>query len=208
MSVERLENLRAEAHYARERYQLYKAKAYGPRPTSSARLRELQRIYEYVEARLHAVEAEEHGAPNASAAEPGSELTRQPLPSAVCERGLHSRANARNGLRPTSGGQMRQPLPRPSGERTEHRWIRQRLIQRGLDRTPHGAPASSEEADEQPAAGAVGKMINESTRRRSALGPLLWSAVVRRSEQQGSPVCATGSSLAPTRESLTEREDQ
>jgi hypothetical protein len=72
MSVERLEKLRAEAHYARERYQLYKAKAYGPRPTSSARMRELQRIYEYAQARLHAAEAEEHSTPNASATEPGS----------------------------------------------------------------------------------------------------------------------------------------
>ena len=72
MSVEGLENLRAEAHHARERYQLDKAKAYGPRPTSSARMRELQRIYEYAEARLHTAEAEEQGAPNASAGEPGS----------------------------------------------------------------------------------------------------------------------------------------
>jgi hypothetical protein len=44
--------LEAEARYARERFQLYKARAYGPRPTSMARLRELQLIHEGAEARL------------------------------------------------------------------------------------------------------------------------------------------------------------
>jgi hypothetical protein len=57
-----LDQLRAEAQYARERYRLYRAKSYGPRPTSSARMRELQRLYEYAEARLHAAEAEERRA--------------------------------------------------------------------------------------------------------------------------------------------------
>jgi hypothetical protein len=47
-----IEALEAEARYARDRYQLYRAKAYGPRPTSRARLLELQRIYEGAEARL------------------------------------------------------------------------------------------------------------------------------------------------------------
>jgi hypothetical protein len=47
-----LETLEAEARYARERYQLYRAKTYGPRPTSMARLRELQRLHEGAEARL------------------------------------------------------------------------------------------------------------------------------------------------------------
>jgi hypothetical protein len=47
-----IEALEAEARYARERYQLYLAKTYGPRPTSTARLRELQRIHEGAEARL------------------------------------------------------------------------------------------------------------------------------------------------------------
>jgi hypothetical protein len=59
MSVEHLDDLRAKARHARERYQLYKAKAYGPRPTSPARLRELQRAYEQAEARLRAAKAEE-----------------------------------------------------------------------------------------------------------------------------------------------------
>lgn len=44
--------LEAEERYARERYQLYRAKAYGPRPTSMARLRELQRVHEGAAARL------------------------------------------------------------------------------------------------------------------------------------------------------------
>ena len=48
-----IDALEAEARYARERYELYKAKTYGPRATSPARLRELQRIHEGAEARLH-----------------------------------------------------------------------------------------------------------------------------------------------------------
>ena len=47
-----VEALEAEARYARERYQLYRAKTYGQRPTNMARLRELQRIHEGAEARL------------------------------------------------------------------------------------------------------------------------------------------------------------
>ena len=41
------------------RYDLYKARAYGQRPTSEARMRELQRACEGAEARLRAAEAEE-----------------------------------------------------------------------------------------------------------------------------------------------------
>jgi hypothetical protein len=47
-----IDALEAEARYARERYELYRARVYGPRPTSMARLRELQRIHEGAEARL------------------------------------------------------------------------------------------------------------------------------------------------------------
>ena len=47
-----IESLEAEARYARERYDLYRAKTYGPRPTSLARLRELERIHLGAEARL------------------------------------------------------------------------------------------------------------------------------------------------------------
>jgi hypothetical protein len=58
MSSDHLDDLRAEAEYARQRYQLYKAKAYGPRPTRPARLRELERAWEQAQARLRAAEAE------------------------------------------------------------------------------------------------------------------------------------------------------
>ena len=51
-NASRLVLLEAEARYARERYQLYKAKAYGPRATSPARLRELERAWKLAESRL------------------------------------------------------------------------------------------------------------------------------------------------------------
>jgi hypothetical protein len=59
MSVEHLDDLRVQAEYARQRYQLYKAKAYGQRPTSPVRLRELERAWERAQARFRAAEAEE-----------------------------------------------------------------------------------------------------------------------------------------------------
>ena len=40
----RAEELRAEARHARERRDLYRARVYGPRPASPARLRELERV--------------------------------------------------------------------------------------------------------------------------------------------------------------------
>ena len=39
----RLEELEADARHASERYRLYRAKVNGPRPTSTGRLRELER---------------------------------------------------------------------------------------------------------------------------------------------------------------------
>jgi hypothetical protein len=48
----RIEELRAEARYARERYDLYRAKMYGLRPTTITRFRELERIYQGAAARL------------------------------------------------------------------------------------------------------------------------------------------------------------
>jgi hypothetical protein len=48
----RIEDLQAEARYHRERYDLYRAKVYGPRPTTMARLRELERAHQGAEARL------------------------------------------------------------------------------------------------------------------------------------------------------------
>ena len=66
MSSEHLDDLRVQAQYARQRYDLYKAKAYGQRPTSPARTRELQRASEQAEARLRAAEAQERGAHTSS----------------------------------------------------------------------------------------------------------------------------------------------
>jgi hypothetical protein len=51
--------LEVEARYARERYQLYRAKSYGPRPTSPARLRELERAWKLAESRLQRHQAVE-----------------------------------------------------------------------------------------------------------------------------------------------------
>ena len=65
-----IEELEAEARYARERYDLYRARAYGPRPTSASRLRELQRMHETADARLRRArqrQAEPAGDPPATA---------------------------------------------------------------------------------------------------------------------------------------------
>jgi hypothetical protein len=61
MPSDLMEQRLAEARYARERYDLYKARVYGgARPTSLARLRELERATESAEARLrHAQTASE-----------------------------------------------------------------------------------------------------------------------------------------------------
>ena len=47
-----VEELLAEARYHRHRYDLYKAKMYGSRPTRMTRLRELERTMQGAEARL------------------------------------------------------------------------------------------------------------------------------------------------------------
>ncbi len=54
----RIEELRADARYHRARYDLYRAKTYGPRPTAMARLRELKRVHEAAEDRLGRAEQE------------------------------------------------------------------------------------------------------------------------------------------------------
>jgi hypothetical protein len=69
MSVEHLNDLKAQARYARERYQLYKAKSFGQHLTSPVRLRELQRSHEQAEARLRAAKIEEQRAPAAQASQ-------------------------------------------------------------------------------------------------------------------------------------------
>jgi hypothetical protein len=61
MPDEHLDDLQARARYARQRYELYKAKAYGQRPTSPARMRELERACEQAEARLAAAQAKRRG---------------------------------------------------------------------------------------------------------------------------------------------------
>ena len=48
----RLRQLEAEATHMRQRYDLYKAKTYGPRPTSPSRLRELERLFKSAKLRL------------------------------------------------------------------------------------------------------------------------------------------------------------
>jgi len=70
---ERSSQLAAEARYARERFDLYKAKAYGPRMTSPARLRELERNSELAEQRLRNFQESPRTAPQAErgAARPG-----------------------------------------------------------------------------------------------------------------------------------------
>jgi hypothetical protein len=50
----RIAELRAEAHHARERLDLYRARIYGPRATRPERLQELQRISERAQERLDA----------------------------------------------------------------------------------------------------------------------------------------------------------
>jgi hypothetical protein len=51
--------LEAEERYARERYQLYKARAYGSRLTSAGRLRELERSSKLAKRRLDRARAEQ-----------------------------------------------------------------------------------------------------------------------------------------------------
>ena len=52
----RIDELRAEARYRRERYDLYRAKVYGPRPTTMSRLRELERARQGADTRLRLAE--------------------------------------------------------------------------------------------------------------------------------------------------------
>jgi hypothetical protein len=55
-TTSRLEQLRAEARYLRDRRDLYRAKVYGPRPTRPARLEELERQYDLAESHLRRAE--------------------------------------------------------------------------------------------------------------------------------------------------------
>jgi hypothetical protein len=55
--ADRLEDLRQEARYRRERLELYRARVYGGRPLSLSRLRELERSSAGAAARLRAAKA-------------------------------------------------------------------------------------------------------------------------------------------------------
>jgi hypothetical protein len=57
-----IEDLLAEARYHRHRYDLYRARMYGPRPTTMTRCRELERAVQGAEARLR--RAQQQGAPH------------------------------------------------------------------------------------------------------------------------------------------------
>jgi hypothetical protein len=48
----RLRKLEAQATHTRQRYDLYKAKTYGPRPTEPGRLLELERLTKTADSRL------------------------------------------------------------------------------------------------------------------------------------------------------------
>ena len=52
-----LARLQADARYARERYQLYKARTYGPRQSDPTRLAELERVCLRAETRLRRARA-------------------------------------------------------------------------------------------------------------------------------------------------------
>ena len=54
----RIDILRAEARYHRERYDLYRAKVYSQRPSSMVRLQELERAHQAAAERLRHAESE------------------------------------------------------------------------------------------------------------------------------------------------------
>lgn len=59
MSEEHLTELKAAAEHARQRHDLYKAKTYGPKPTSPQRLRELKREAERAASSLDRARADQ-----------------------------------------------------------------------------------------------------------------------------------------------------
>jgi hypothetical protein len=58
-SLRRLEELRVDARYRRQRRDLYRAKVYGSRATSRSRLNELERACAFAEARLRRAQQEQ-----------------------------------------------------------------------------------------------------------------------------------------------------
>lgn len=61
MAADRIDELRVQANWARQRRDLYKAKSYGPRATSPERMRELDRHAAQADERLKAAIAAQHG---------------------------------------------------------------------------------------------------------------------------------------------------
>jgi len=57
-TLHRLDELRVDARYHRERRDLYRAKMHGPRPTSPGRMRELERAYALSDSRIRRAEDE------------------------------------------------------------------------------------------------------------------------------------------------------
>jgi hypothetical protein len=57
-SLRRIDNLKVDARYHRDRRDLYRAKMYGARPASLVRLRELERACALSESRLRRAEQE------------------------------------------------------------------------------------------------------------------------------------------------------
>jgi hypothetical protein len=66
MATYGLPYLAAEARYHRQRYDLYRARAYGLRPVSESRLRELERQAESAERRLAEAKAAQRDAGGAA----------------------------------------------------------------------------------------------------------------------------------------------
>jgi hypothetical protein len=54
---QRTSDLAAQARHARERFDLYRAKSYGPKLTSPGRLRDLERTRDLAESRLRLAQA-------------------------------------------------------------------------------------------------------------------------------------------------------
>jgi len=57
-SLRRIDDLKVDARYHRDRRDLYRAKMYGPRPAGLVRLRELERACALSESRLRRAEQE------------------------------------------------------------------------------------------------------------------------------------------------------
>lgn len=57
---DRLAEMRMDAEHSHRKLQLYRARAYGLRPVSATRMRELERLAESATARLKAAEVSDH----------------------------------------------------------------------------------------------------------------------------------------------------